>query len=137
MVLDGRLLKDRGAGIYQKSGSLNNKDVYKQEGGSNFIYYTGEYYAVGEQSETDGIIYESTGNRRIFLRSYNEEIQVNATHVSHCASDVGGWAIRIPFSTIWTYGHRAVIGCLRGEYRGTFDARSSGITYGPGGTSKG
>ena len=137
MVVDDRLLKDRGAGIYEQSGTLNGRAVYRQQGGSSFIYYTGKYYAVGEQTETEGIIYEATQNRRTFLRTFKEQIQLSETLVTGCPSDIGGWSIRIPFSTIWTYGHKAVIGCLVGPYKGTFDARSSGITYGPGGTSKG
>lgn len=138
MVIDGRLLKDRGAGIYRLSSSeLNGRAVYQQEGGSNFIYHTGASYAIGEQSQTEGIIYEATGGRRLFLRSFTNSVQVNSTHETSCPSDIGNWAIRIPFSTIWTYGHNAIIGCLPGEYQGTFDAASSGIQYGPGGTSTG
>jgi len=36
---------------------------------------------------------------------------------------------------MWTYGHEAVISCHVGHYTGAFDAQSSGIQYGPGGTS--
>jgi hypothetical protein len=79
----------------------------------------------------------ATGGKRLFLRSFNNEFLVNSTHVSRCPSDIGGWAIRIPFSTIWTYGHNSIIGCLQGQYSGSFDAKSSNIQYAPGGASKG
>lgn len=55
--------------------------------------------------------------------------------ISDCPTDVGGWAIRVPFSTLWSYGHNAVIACQTGHYTGAFDAESSGVKYGPGGTS--
>jgi len=138
MVVDGKLLKGRGAGIYRlQSGDVNGRAFYQQEGGNSYIYHTGTYYAIGEQSETEGIIYEATDGRRLFLRSFIDEISISTTLVTRCPSDIGGWAIRIPFSTIWTYGHQAAIGCMPGEYTGTFDAASNNIQYGPGGTSTG
>ena len=71
---------------------------------------------------------------------------IKSTFISYCPSDVGGWSIRIPFSTIWTYGHSALLGCVPLKANGEpafdidqlkFDAESNDIVYGPGGTTLG
>jgi hypothetical protein len=53
--------------------------------------------------------------------------------ISECPTDLTKWAIRLPFSTIWTFGHRLKIICQKGFYEGSFTAKGSDVTYGPGG----
>ena len=45
------------------------------------------------------------------MRTFNKQVELNATHTSSCPADVGGWALRVPLSSIWTQGHKAKIEC--------------------------
>ena len=96
MVVDGKLLKDRSAGVYElQAVKVNDRAVYKQSAGPNFIYHSeNDGYYIGEQVENDGIIHEATLNRKTFLRSFSEGIQINANFISRCPRylEVTGWS---------------------------------------------
>jgi len=51
-------LEDRGGGFYRKKSNFNGKPFYEQEGGSNYIYFNGDYYAVGERTESLNFLYQ-------------------------------------------------------------------------------
>ena len=115
-----RHLKSRGAGIYERSGSLNGRPLYHQvEGGgpnsANYIYFNGNEYVIGEQRDNFGFLYQAEGYRRLFMRTHQTEATLENGSKSTCPSDLKEWAIRIPFSTIWSYGSSA-ISCEEGSY---------------------
>ena len=74
MFIFNRFLEGRGAGIYNKVGRVNERPLYEQiDGGGpdseNYIYFdfTTEAYVVGELRENNHFIYESEGNRSVFM----------------------------------------------------------------------
>ena len=90
VLIDDRLLKNRGAGLYKLSPDrINGRLTYSQENGENSIYWTGEYWAVGETVESDNVMYEDTNYHRRFVRTYHDHYKINSTHISHCPSDLG------------------------------------------------
>ena len=117
-----RQLKSRGAGIYERSGSLNGRPLYHQvEGGgpnsANYIYFNGNEYVIGEQRDNYGLLYEAEGYRRLFMRTYQTEATLENGSKSTCPSDLTEWAIRIPFSTMWSYAtESSAILCEEGSY---------------------
>ena len=56
-------------------------------------------------------------NRRLFMRTYEKEAILDDGSKSICPSDLGEWAVRIPFSTMWSYALKAnAIICEEGSY---------------------
>ena len=45
------------------------------------------------------------------MRTFVSQVEIEEGLISKCPTDLGEWAVRIPFSTIWTYGHDAQIAC--------------------------
>lgn len=79
IVIDDRLLKSRGAGIYHRAGNVNDKPYYIQDQGStresaNFIYFNGDHYVIGERRESSNILYAADGGKRTFMRTFNDEV---------------------------------------------------------------
>ena len=46
---------------------------------------------------------------------------------SDCPTDLDGWSLRVPLSSMYTFGHEVLIACQTGFYAGTFDAASFGL----------
>ena len=68
-MVDDRLLKNRGAGIYRLSSrKYKGRITYNQDNGENAIYWTGEYWTIGETKESENVMYEDTNYMRRFAR---------------------------------------------------------------------